>query len=305
MSRVAIRDRAVILRARRSYRWLRKKAKRASSHVWLAGLRVRNRLSQAKVLGDNDVVVSLTSYGTRVGSVAFAIESIGCQTMRPRRLILWLDNQQAVDNRPASLRRLEQRGLEIKLSENFGPHTKYFPYVQSEARHQSPLVTADDDVLYPPHWLRRLYHAHLASPDIVNCYRAAEVRTDNGTLSSYSTWPMVKSTTAQLNHFATGVSGVIYPVTMLAELAARGSAFMETCPKADDIWLHWVALQAGIPVRQISRIPVHFPVIPGTQDQTLVEENVNQGANDKWIAALYSAADAALLERSTSQSAPR
>ncbi|GAA2107737.1 hypothetical protein GCM10009841_27880 [Microlunatus panaciterrae] len=295
MSSPALPDWAVIRTGRSGYRWLRKKSKRALSHVWLAALKVRNRHSSATVTGDADVVVSLTSYGRRVQSVAYAIESIASGRLKPRRLILWLDNQAVFDSRPASLRRLEQRGLEIRMAQNYGPHTKYFPYVQSEAEHRLPLVTADDDVLYPPNWLSRLYRAASARPDLVSCYRAARILTSGQALAPYNSWPMCKTTLPGPDLLATGVSGVLYPVRMLAELARRGAAFMDVCPAADDIWLHWVALRAGIPVRQISRTPVHFPVIPGTQEQTLVASNVGQGGNDKWISNLYTPDDVALL----------
>ena len=63
-------------RVRSGYRWARKRAKRAQSHVWLAWLKAVNRRSRAAVLGTADVVVSLTTFGPRLDSVAYTIESI-------------------------------------------------------------------------------------------------------------------------------------------------------------------------------------------------------------------------------------
>lgn len=70
---------------------------------------------------------------------------------------------------------------------------------------------------------------------------------------------------------------------------------MATTPKADDVWLHWVALRAGIPIRQVRPVPHHFPFIPGTQEVGLVNENVAEGANDRWISQVYDETDAATL----------
>src|SRR4051794_26676324 len=96
---------------RRVYRSLRKRAKRGSSYVWLAAMRVRNRVSRSSVLGSAEVIVSLTTYGTRLSTVAYAIESIAAGSVRPKRMVLWLDDPSGFEHRPVSLRRLERRGL--------------------------------------------------------------------------------------------------------------------------------------------------------------------------------------------------
>lgn len=288
--------RSLVQTLKNCYHWFRKRGKRILSHLWLLLLRARNRASSAPVVGDSPAVVSLTSYGARVDLVAFSIESIGAGRAKPRRLVLWLDDQQLFDNRPESLRRLEKRGLEIRLTSNYGPHTKYYPYLQLVDQHQIPLVTADDDILYPLGWLQNLLSAAQRYPDVVSCYRASQLQVSRDRITPYRDWPRVKDTAASLTNFGTGVAGVLYPVQMLEELSRRGTAFMDICPRADDIWLHWVALQSGIKIRQISRNPRHFPEIPGTQQLALLAENVLQGANDTYIQRLYSAEDIRLLK---------
>lgn len=280
---------------RRGYRFARKKAKRAWSHVWLAGLRLRNRVSSASVLGAVPVLVSLTSYGTRVATVAYAIESIAAGRARPRRLVLWLDDRAQYDDRPAAVRRLEARGLEVRLTENWGPHKKYFPALPLALDDGLALATVDDDTLYPPSWLSGLDAAAQAAPDEVLCYRANIVQVDREGMAPYATWPRCRDTTSSVALFATGVSGVWYPLGMLRALQDRGTAFVRYAPRADDIWLHWVALRAGIRVRQLSATPRNFPYIPGTQTKTLVQENVDRGGNDRLVAGLYEASDIAAL----------
>ena len=54
-----------------------------------------------------------------------------------------------IESRPESLRRLERRGLEVRLTQNYGPHTKYYPSLADAIADGLPLVTADDDILYP------------------------------------------------------------------------------------------------------------------------------------------------------------
>lgn len=282
--------------ARPVVRTVRKRAKRAFSRIVVSELRLRNRFSSARVTGSDDVVVSLTTYGPRLQTVHLTLESIARGQVRPSRIILWLDDQRAYDSRPEGLRRLERRGVEVKMSENLGPHTKYFPYVRSEPDLDRPLVTADDDILYPRRWLRTLLEAHRARPTEVHCYRASRVIVADGKIQPYASWPWCKDTTASVTHFATGVSGVIYPPHLQRDLAERGTAFTEVCPAADDIWLHWVALRSGTPISQVGRTPVHFPVIRGTQDTGLVVSNVHGGGNDTWVQALYEPSDVAALQ---------
>lgn len=286
--------------ARRAYRRLRKLAKRTLSHLWLAELRARNRATRSSVLGSAPVIVSLTTYGSRLPTVAYVIESIAAGSSRPAQLILWLDDSADLASLPRSLRRLERRGLQVKVAENYGPHTKYFGALPLAAGSALPIVTADDDVLYPRAWLDRLMRAATEHPGVINCYRASIVGMSEGRLLPYGCWPRCKDTHASVAHFATGVSGVHYPGPMIEALLARGTGFLTTAPRADDIWLHWVALQEGIKVRQISSRPRAFPSLPGTQQQTLVSENLDRGGNDVQIAALYTECDAETLSASLS-----
>ena len=273
-------------------RVLRKRAKRLRSYFMWSYLRLRNVAARQSVTGPTPVVVSLTTYGRRIDAAAVAVESIARGSIKPSRIILWLDNPSLYANRPAALRRLEYRGLEILLTDNLGPHTKYFPYVGSVKEHLLPLVTADDDIMYPKYWLRKLHRSYLENPTSINCHWASTILLSGDRVGSYHTWPNCRTSAPGFSNFGLGVSGVIYPPGMLAELARQGTAFRELSPTADDVWLHWVALRAGYPVRQIASTPRHFALIPGTQAQALMTTNNVEGAgNDAWIGRLYSESD--------------
>lgn len=277
---------------------VRRAVKRSYARVASRQLRRRIYRSKTNLIGDHPVVVSLTSYGARVMDVSIAIESIGRGQVRPCRLILWIDDPAVLADVPPDLRKQQERGLEILPTEDYGPHKKYLPYVASIANHRLPLVTADDDVIYPRGWLRELMTAFEQTPDAVVCYRANVVQLENGRIGPYASWPRCRTTSPSVRHFATGVSGVMYPPAMLDELARRGRAFERTAPRADDVWLHWVALQMRRPVRQLSSRPRHFPFIPGSQTAGgLVLENVRASGNDEQIAALYTDDDIAVLRR--------
>lgn len=283
----------------------RKQVKRARNRIVLQKLIMRNRASRKSVLGDAQVIVSLTTYGRRLGTVAYTIESIAAGTVRPRELILWLDDDRSYTERPAAIRRLEARGLTVMLTRNYGPHTKYYPSLERAAKSNLRIATADDDILYPRYWLRGLLDAAAAFPEAVNSYRASIVTLDDHhRIAPYATWPWCRTTRPGVDHLATGVSGILYPLSMIEQLQQYGTGFTTTCPRTDDIWLHWVALRSGIQVRQVSSRPRHFPIIPGSQQQALLDENVLNGGNDATITALYDESDRATLRQAASAHVP-
>jgi glycosyltransferase involved in cell wall biosynthesis len=240
-------------------------------------------------------IVSLTSYGERVGAVHLAIESIARGSLLPSRLILWLDDEAVFLNPPAAVNRLKQRGLEVRLTKNYGPHTKYYPYLEITETFEHPLVTADDDVLYPRFWLLRLVQAFQEHPKVINCYRARVIALRGQGLAKYKDWLICESTQPSFRHFATGVAGVIYPPQILAALKKAGSAFQQCCPKADDIWLHAQALRAGYKVRQIAPHALHLQILPGTQRTALESYNCFASGNDRQAMQTYNVNDVQVI----------
>lgn len=264
------------------------RAARAAVRVPLLG--AVNRVSRRALVDEHaSTVVSLTSYGTRLKTVHLTIESIGRGRVRPGRIVLWVDPGVVVEELPPVLLRMRERGLEIGSSPAlYGPHTKYFPYVMSEAPHDALLVTADDDSLYPSHWLAALQEGQAGTDDVV-CFRAHRVRFEaDGELAPYNSWGPVTDTAPSPLNFATGVSGVAYPPAFLNELHELGDAFTGTCPKADDVWLHFAAVSRGRRIRQLGPRPRKFPEVMRTQATALHRENTARTANDVQIAATYS-----------------
>lgn len=273
---------------------LRHETKYTKIHLTL--LDRRNQHSKAAVVGSGGPVVSVTTHGERLKAVHLVLESIAAGSTLPSRLILWVDRPESLAHPSLGLRRLVDRGLEIRLSDNFGPHTKYYPYLLSADRLDCPLVTADDDLLYSKWWLEGLVRSHNESPEEVNCYRAHLMRLADGTISPYRTWGRCESTSPSFLHFATGTSGCIYPPSLQKQLKLAGPEFLDCCPKADDVWLHVNAVRAGIKIRQVCNRPLRFPVVPGTQQVGLYRDNCSLERNDEHIRKTYTTADIALLE---------
>jgi hypothetical protein len=265
-------------------------AKRAYTELKIKQFKLTNAVSEARVIGPTGPVVSLTSYGKRIDSAYLAIESIARGSLLPSELILWLDEEVRYRSLPTTLDKLRQRGLTVRLCKNYGPHKKYYPYIESQKHFTVPLVTADDDVLYPRDWLRNLTDAFARNSDVVNGYRARVICLSGNRIAPYKQWTLCSSATPSWRHLLNGTSGVIYPPRLLAALKSAGSEFEQCCPKADDVWLHATALRAGIRIRQIGTQAIHFPVIPGSQETALWFDNMSTG-NDIQIAQTYTDRD--------------
>jgi hypothetical protein len=257
----------------------------------LRALAKSNRRSRASIIDTGSpVAVTMTTYGKRIRSVHLAIESIARGTVLPGRIVLWLDDPTL--RIPRGLRRLQRRGLEIELVEHgFRVHTKYYPYVRSIAAHVVPVVTSDDDILYPPDWLKGLVDASARHPESVIAYRAHTITLTADGMGSYGAWRHCETTEPGFRHFGTSVSGQLFPPAFLDFVREQGEGFRATTPNADDIWLHHLTLAAGTTTAQIHDRPQHFAFIPGTQSTGLYLSNAWAGDNDVQIAATYTAAD--------------
>jgi hypothetical protein len=272
----------------RVMRKLRRKTRVVLTPLMVRRLESRNARSTSAAVDKKSLAyVSLTTHGGRLDTVHLTIETIVGGNAKPGRLVLWLDDEAAWRDRPIALRRLEARGVEVRLTTNYGPHTKYYPALD-ELTPDQILVTADDDMLYPRSWLSELLRAHREEPDLVHCHRAHLV-TFSGpdSLLPYDRWDECWTRHSSIANFATGVSGVVYPTRMVELLRAGGTTFLSTAPRADDVYLHAVAASHGIRVRQVRRSPEHYAMLPESQGQGLYHDNVKGTGNDSQIRATY------------------
>lgn len=97
-------------------------------------------------INNSKVIVSLTTYNKRIYDVYLAIESIMQQTVKPSKIILWLDeNEFRPDNIPNSLILQQKRGLEIRFCANIKSYKKLIPTLKNYSN--DIIITIDDDVI--------------------------------------------------------------------------------------------------------------------------------------------------------------
>ena len=118
---------------------------------------------------DGQVVVSLTSYGKRIYEVYLTIESIMQQTIKPNRIVLWLEDGLKDKEVPNLLERQQVRGLEIRYCKDIKSYKKLIPTLR--AFPDDYIITIDDDVIYEFDVVENLPKSYKKMPGFVYANR--------------------------------------------------------------------------------------------------------------------------------------
>lgn len=239
---------------------------------------------------DGPLIVSLTSFPPRYPALGKTLRSLLSQTVRPDRVVLWLAEAD-LSSLPAEVSDLCDHGLTIRGCRDIRSYKKLIP-----ALHEWPeayIVTADDDVYYPPDWLDSLVAVAKDHPREVIASRVHLAGIEGtGGLSKYNTWQLASSLDVAPDErsrlFPTGVGGVLYPPKSLHEKVMDESAFMRLCPNADDVWFFWMARMQGSSHR---RARDWFDIVewPTSQHVALKHSNYELDGNDAQISAMQEA----------------
>lgn len=232
------------------------------------------------------IIVSLTSYPERFAQIHTALKSIMLQTVKPDKIIVWLDEDVKRECFTPKMHALEQYGIEYRtMPGDLKPHKKYIHAMQEFP--DDIIITVDDDLIYAKDVIETLMKTHARYPNAV-CARRVHKMTKkaDGTIASYNDWLGEYCGCDTPSHalIATGVGGVLYPPHCLYEKAFDEELIMALSLKADDIWLKFMELLNGT---YVVWTPCKFPMpdlIEKEQKTSLKSENVGQNKNDVYFA---------------------
>lgn len=242
-------------------------------------LKIENFLGFRKsetLKNQGNVIISLTTFPKRVGTVWMTIESLFNQSVQPREIRLYLTKEEFPGKEkqlPKSLLRYVDRGLKIYfVDNNLMPHNKYFYVFQDvlKEKEERLVVTVDDDMYYRFDMLKHLLNLHESFP---NCVCANSVHTIKPG-HSYNEWiDDIEADIPSHKYLALGVCGVLYPVKMFTDKRMYDeSTIRKYCLRADDLWLKAFELINSIPV-VTSDLYISFVDLPGTQSTALNATN--------------------------------
>ncbi len=230
---------------------------------------------------ESKYIVSMTSYPDRISTVWIALSTLLRQTYHPKKIILWLAQEQfegGEKSLPSELLNLKKYGLSISFCDNLYSHKKYYYVMQQYP--EATIVTVDDDVFYPEDFLQRLIDTAIRFPDTVCCTWGHETSlNENGQVRSCDQWVNSIKLTGNKPSFAlvpTGIGGVLYPPHALDKEVFNRRQIEKLCINADDLWLKFMALLKQTPaVRIDGPAKIYFSIIK-TQRTGLYYENIGK-----------------------------
>lgn len=243
--------------------------------------RILGKDSKSCFSEEADIIVSLTTYKKRIFDVHLVIESILRQTVVPKKIVLWLDKDEySHDSLPAFIK-IQQRkyGLIVNFCSNLRSYKKLVPTIKLY-NHDKPIITIDDDVIYPPYFIERLVSNHSKYTDEVLCYRSHKIKYDlHENIKPYKEWEHnIKEPLSGFDIMPTGVGGVLYPPDCFHSDICNENIFMELAPNADDFWFKIMSVLNNVKSRNIndSNFNDDFTIIKESQDIALYNDNVTQ-----------------------------
>lgn len=239
----------------------------------------------------SNVIVSLTSFPDRINIIYLSIKSILNQSVRPKKVMLWLAESQFPNKEadlPKSLLDLVIYGLEIKFCEDLKPHKKYY-YVFKENPNDI-IITVDDDVFYPFKTIETLIESHKKFPESIIANRVREITYNKGTLEPYRNWKInpLNYTDASFKLMATGVGGVLYQPKLFLDEIYDIEKLKLLAFSNDDIWLKANQLKSNLKVVFTNHFFKPFMEIPTSQEVSLFKTNVFHGNNETMIQETFS-----------------
>lgn len=265
--------------------------KQCFNNLWDKTLHCKEPGVSRERLCDEEVVVSLTSYGERINEAHLAIESIMQQTVKPNRIILWLSEDEFKGRTlPVALQMQQERGLEIDYCEDLKSYKKLIPSLQRFPK--ACIITIDDDLAYNPDILERLVNAHIDNPAAICSSRMHQIGIDEcGKLKSYKDWQICIGYCPEDNNlafFTTG-GGTLFPPHCFIDEIFNKECYMDLCGMQDDVWFNAMRLLSGVRVAKVfSTNPKgDFTPLPSSEINPMWIRNKRGGLNDNAISSIY------------------
>ena len=202
-----------------------------------------------KKYNNEDVIVALTSFGTRLNDAVRTIFSIIKQTHRSIHIVLTLYKED-LKYIPEKLQLLIDNDVIelIVAEENLRCHLKYF-YVMLKYR-RVPIITVDDDMLYYPNTVEDLLQEYKKYNCIVSRKCRKMTFDKNKIINPFKkwVWNAIEDKPSRKLH-ALGFSGVIYPPNALNLQLSNIEEIKTKCLRADDIYLNVLEIRNNVLVK--------------------------------------------------------
>lgn len=187
-------------------------------------------------------ILSFTSINSRLDAAVEMVKTLQNQDARFHSVNLYISPDpflldEGIEASNPTLGVLHDLGVNIYATHNIGPYRKQFPCIAqlkaAGAPDDTPIVTLDDDVLYPPTAISILLE-YAAQHDGVVAHRGRQMVLDGEKFAPYGSFIVPTETESMLN-LANGRNGILY---RLRHFPQSGKDYVGpiVAPTSDDLW---------------------------------------------------------------------
>lgn len=197
-------------------------------------------------------LISLTTISGRLERLKKTIKSILEQGADIHSINLYISDtpyllDKGIDKNSNELIEIYNMGVNIYCVPNTGPYRKQIPIVYQlkklGADPLTPIITMDDDVIYPNNIVERLMA--IKNHDFVVSHRGRTILLNKDGISNYADFSVPTSHSNYLN-LGTGKNGILYRLGFFPD-SIRGYFGPIIAPTADDLWCKWITACRCIP----------------------------------------------------------
>lgn len=237
--------------------------------------------------------ISLTSIKSRLESLPNTLRSLLNQSYSKFKVHLYLSHEpylldEGVSNLPLDIEKLVEENREklcIHFTKNIGPYRKLIPILWKFWGKDIVVVTADDDTIYPSHWLSTLYESYQQFHCSV-AFRGHRIVTSDGRFKPYRSWmrnKIIENPSKLI--LPTGKDGILYNTAMFPESVLDVQVAQRLAPTADDMWFRWNLALNDVPVFVVNTD--YTDAFDESDYDTSLYLNFNKdGGNDRVIESL-------------------
>ena len=227
------------------------------------------------------IVVSFTSYGSRIETIPLMLERIMNQTVKPDRIVMYLSKENfpgLESDLPERVLDMRTLGLEIRwCSDDMKSYKKLLPALKDFP--DDIIITIDDDLYYELDMIEKLYNSYKKYPNAISAMRTHRLTFNKKKqLLPYNKWEKEYADEGQVpckGLMATTGAGTLFPPHIFPEEIFNMENIVELCPMADDVWVMIMAMLNGVPVIPPSR-KKKLRYISGTQAERLWDANMDE-----------------------------
>ena len=184
-------------------------------------------------------IISFTTIPSRIEHIKPMVDSILNQSIKADEIILWVANSYKRIESNAEIEIpyfIKQSNISVKYCTDVGPFTKlYYSLKQEWHNKDTIIVTVDDDVFYPRHWLKKLLRQANKTPEKAIGYRGRILndKLDYNSSTKVTNAPMFRPIKVDI---ITGTWGALYRVKFFNE-GIFNMDLIQANFMVDDIWI--------------------------------------------------------------------